>query len=48
MEDGESLRTAAVRELAEEIGLDVDPSALEGPVWFRRTAPLVDRRGDRR
>ena len=36
VEAGESLRTAAVRELAEEIGLDVDPAALEGPVWFRR------------
>lgn len=36
VEAGESLRTAAVRELAEEIGLDVDPDALEGPVWFRR------------
>jgi 8-oxo-dGTP pyrophosphatase MutT (NUDIX family) len=36
VEDGESLRAAAVRELAEEIGLDVDPAALEGPVWLRR------------
>lgn len=36
VEAGESLRTAAVRELAEEIGLDADPRALEGPVWFRR------------
>ena len=36
VEDGESLRTAAVRELAEEIGLVVEPSALEGPVWLRR------------
>ncbi|MGK5112174.1 NUDIX hydrolase [Geodermatophilus sp. CPCC 205506] len=36
VEPGESVREAAVRELAEEIGLDVAPAALEGPVWFRR------------
>jgi 8-oxo-dGTP pyrophosphatase MutT (NUDIX family) len=36
VEDGEDLRTAAVRELAEEIGLVVTPGDLEGPVWFRR------------
>jgi 8-oxo-dGTP pyrophosphatase MutT (NUDIX family) len=36
VEGGESLRAAAVRELAEEIGLDADPAALEGPVWLRR------------
>lgn len=36
VEAGESLRTAAVRELAEEIGLDAEPAALEGPVWLRR------------
>jgi 8-oxo-dGTP pyrophosphatase MutT (NUDIX family) len=36
VEAGESLRTAAVRELAEEIGLHVEPGALEGPVWLRR------------
>jgi 8-oxo-dGTP pyrophosphatase MutT (NUDIX family) len=36
VEDGESVREAAVRELAEEIGLVVDPAELEGPVWFRR------------
>jgi 8-oxo-dGTP pyrophosphatase MutT (NUDIX family) len=36
VEDGESLRVAAVRELAEEIGLVVEPADLEGPVWLRR------------
>jgi 8-oxo-dGTP pyrophosphatase MutT (NUDIX family) len=36
VEAGESVRGAAVRELAEEIGLVVAPGALEGPVWFRR------------
>ena len=42
VEPGEGLRQAAVRELAEEIGLVVDPAALEGPVWLRRAvAPLI-------
>jgi len=36
VEDGESLREAAVRELAEEIGLVVGTADLEGPVWLRR------------
>jgi 8-oxo-dGTP pyrophosphatase MutT (NUDIX family) len=36
VEDGETLRAAAGRELAEEIGLVADPAALEGPVWLRR------------
>jgi 8-oxo-dGTP pyrophosphatase MutT (NUDIX family) len=36
VEAGEDVRTAAARELDEELGLVVDPSALEGPVWFRR------------
>jgi 8-oxo-dGTP pyrophosphatase MutT (NUDIX family) len=36
VEDGESLREAAVRELAEEIGLHVSAGDLEGPVWLRR------------
>jgi len=36
VEDGESLREAAARELAEEVGLVVAPAALEGPVWLRR------------
>jgi 8-oxo-dGTP pyrophosphatase MutT (NUDIX family) len=42
VEPGESTRHAAARELAEEIGLVVDPRALEGPVWLRRViAPLL-------
>ena len=42
IEPGETVRQAAVRELAEEIGLDVDPAALEGPVWLRRAVgPLL-------
>ena len=36
VEDGETVREAAVRELAEEIGLVTEPAALEGPVWLRR------------
>jgi 8-oxo-dGTP pyrophosphatase MutT (NUDIX family) len=36
VEDGEGLRQAAVRELAEEIGLVVAAADLEGPVWLRR------------
>jgi 8-oxo-dGTP pyrophosphatase MutT (NUDIX family) len=36
VEDGESLRAAAGRELAEEIGLVVTEEQLEGPVWLRR------------
>ncbi|MFP5371127.1 MAG: NUDIX hydrolase [Actinomycetes bacterium] len=42
VEPGEAVRQAAVRELAEEIGLAVDPAALEGPVWLRRAVgPLL-------
>ncbi len=37
VDPGESLRAAAVRELAEEIGLVVGAAELEGPVWFRRS-----------
>jgi len=41
IEPGESVRRAAVRELAEEIGLAVEPEALEGPVWLRRSVSLL-------
>jgi 8-oxo-dGTP pyrophosphatase MutT (NUDIX family) len=42
IEPGETARQAAVRELVEEIGLVVEPAALEGPVWLRRAvAPLL-------
>ena len=41
IEPGESLRRAAVRELTEEIGLTVEPEALEGPVWLRRSVSLL-------
>jgi 8-oxo-dGTP pyrophosphatase MutT (NUDIX family) len=36
VDPGEGVRAAAARELAEEIGLVVEPVQLEGPVWFRR------------
>lgn len=36
VDPGESLRAAAVRELVEEIGLQVTENQLEGPVWLRR------------
>lgn len=46
---GEPLRAAAARELREEIGLLVEPSALEGPVWIRRwLAPFLGRLIDSR
>jgi 8-oxo-dGTP pyrophosphatase MutT (NUDIX family) len=41
IEAGETVRAAAVRELAEEIGLTVDPAALEGPVWLRRSVSVL-------
>jgi 8-oxo-dGTP pyrophosphatase MutT (NUDIX family) len=48
-EPGESARITATRELAEEIGLVVDPGALEGPVWLRRVvAPLLGELYDHR
>ncbi|TYP86038.1 NUDIX hydrolase [Blastococcus xanthinilyticus] len=49
LEDGETLREAAVRELAEEIGLRVEAAALEGPVWLRRhVGPFGDQVYDTR
>jgi 8-oxo-dGTP pyrophosphatase MutT (NUDIX family) len=42
IEPGESAREAAVRELAEEIGLVVGEAELAGPVWLRRAVgPLL-------
>jgi 8-oxo-dGTP pyrophosphatase MutT (NUDIX family) len=42
IEPGETVRQAAARELAEEIGLVVDPAQFLGPVWLRRAvAPLL-------
>jgi 8-oxo-dGTP pyrophosphatase MutT (NUDIX family) len=41
IERGESVRQAAVRELAEEIGLRVQAEALEGPIWLRRKVSLL-------
>ncbi|GAD84536.1 hypothetical protein NCAST_24_01420 [Nocardia asteroides NBRC 15531] len=35
VEPGESLRAAAVREIYEETGQQVDPAALRGPLWRR-------------
>jgi 8-oxo-dGTP pyrophosphatase MutT (NUDIX family) len=40
-EPGESARGTAVRELAEENGLVVDPRAHEGPVWLRRAVATL-------
>jgi 8-oxo-dGTP pyrophosphatase MutT (NUDIX family) len=49
IEAGETVRQAAARELAEEIGLVVDPATLEGPVWLRRAvAPLLGESVDAR
>jgi 8-oxo-dGTP pyrophosphatase MutT (NUDIX family) len=42
IEPGETVRQAAARELAEEIGLVVDPAGLGGPVGLRRAVgPLL-------
>jgi 8-oxo-dGTP pyrophosphatase MutT (NUDIX family) len=35
IEEGESVHEAAARELFEETGIQVAPSAIEGPVWTR-------------
>lgn len=37
IEEGESEREAALRELFEETGQRVDPAALVGPIWHERT-----------
>lgn len=42
VEPGESLAEAAVRELGEELGLDVDPARLRGPLWRRRSLFTFD------
>ena len=41
IEPGETVRQAAVRELAEEIGLVVDAADLQGPVALRRAVGLL-------
>jgi 8-oxo-dGTP pyrophosphatase MutT (NUDIX family) len=44
VEPGEDLRSAALRELAEETGLKLPDDALVGPVWRRRVAFSFDGR----
>jgi 8-oxo-dGTP pyrophosphatase MutT (NUDIX family) len=47
VEDGESVIAAAVRELAEETGLGVDPATLGEPVWRDTTEFSFDGRSYR-
>lgn len=44
VEPGETLPEAAVRELAEETGLQLDAGALRGPLWRRRAVVHFDGR----
>ncbi len=47
VDSGESLRAAAVRELSEEIGMQITETDLEGPVWFPALGSAVSGRRHR-
>ena len=42
VEPGEGLASAAIRELTEETGLELDVGALRGPLWWRRAVLEFD------